>query len=201
MCGVRPEARDQLRLATEEFRRALDAEPDNANIQQMAAWLHVFCPDPQIRDERLALELSQRFVKQASVQGRDRPRFSVGIRPLFTLALAQYRTGDWRMVRSTIEESIRRKAAKQGETTLDRLVETRTVIDAYDWFVWSMALARLGETGSARQRFEDATQWMRRNRYGDFELHLLHDEAASVLGLSSPDPPSDRDDAPAAVKG
>ena len=79
--------------------------------------------------------------------------------------------------------------------------ENRAVIDAYDWFVWSMALARLEQSGPARQRFEDATQWMRRNRYGDFELHLLHDEAASLLGLSSPDLPSDRDNVPAAGNG
>jgi serine/threonine protein kinase len=198
--GRRDEGRDQLRLGTEEFRRALDADLDNPRIQRAAAWHHIFCPDPRLRDERLALELAQHFVGQASVQGRDRPRFSEGIRPLFTLALAQYRTGDWPAARSSIEESIRIKAAKLGETSLERLIEKRTVIDAYDWFVWSMALARLGDPESARLRFEDATQWMRRYRYGDFELHLLHDEAASLLGLSSPGLPSDPDDQPAAAE-
>jgi serine/threonine protein kinase len=187
--GERREARGQLRLAGADFRRALDADPANAKTQRAAAWFHVFCPDPQIR-----------FVKHATVEGRDRPRFSEGIRPLFTLALAQYRNGDWQAARLTIEESIGKKAAKQGGTTLERLVESRAVIDAYDWFVWSMALARLGNPESARQRFEDAAQWMRRNRYGDFELHLLHDEAASLLGLSSTDISSDRDDVPASVE-
>jgi eukaryotic-like serine/threonine-protein kinase len=198
--GSLADARGQLCLATEDFRRALDLGPNDAKIQQPAAWLHVFCPDPQIRDERLALELSQRFVKQDSGEGRDRPRFSVGIRPLFTLALAQYRTGDWQAARLTIEQSIRKKAAKQGGTTLEKLVETRAVIDAYDWFLWSMTLARQGESVSAHARFEDAAQWMRRNRFGDFELHLLHDEAASLLGVSIPDLISVGDDAPAAVE-
>ena len=112
--GARRDARDQLRLAAEDFRRALDSEPANTNIQNMAAWLHVFCPDPQIRDERLALEQSQRLVKQASMEGKDRPRFSRGVRPLFTLALAQYRTGDWQAARSTIEESISKKVRQAG---------------------------------------------------------------------------------------
>jgi hypothetical protein len=165
----------------------------------MAAWLHVFCPDPQIRDQRLALELCQRLVAQASVAKRDRPRFSGGVRPLFTLALAQYRTGDWQAARSTIEESIRRKAAKQGKTVVS-LVETRSVIDAYDWFVWSLTLGRLGESALAQQRFEDATQWMHRNRYGDFELHLLHDEAAALLGRSALDLTAGQDGLPAAGK-
>ena len=93
--GSLTDARDQLRLATEDFRRALVLGPNNMRTQQPAAWLHVFCPDPQIRDGRLALALSQRLVRQESGEGRDRPRFSAGIRPLFTLALAQYRTGDW----------------------------------------------------------------------------------------------------------
>ncbi len=193
--GMRSEARDQLRRATEEFRRALDLDPDDEDTQRTAAWLHIFCPDTEIRNARLALELSERFARKLSLEGKDRPRFNAGIRPLFTLALAQYRTGDWQAARLTIEESIRKKASQQGAITLERLVETRVVIDAYDWFVWSMALARLGATGSARQHFEDATQWMRQNRNGDFELQLLHDEAGSLLGLFTADLSSDRETA------
>ena len=183
--GERREAREQLRLAATDFRRALDDEPENANVQLMAAWFHIFCPDPQIRDEHLALEQARCLVRQVSVRDKDNPRLSMGIRPLFTLAFAQYRAGDWSAACSTIEESIRRKAAKLGETNLEGLVSTRSIIDAYDWYVWSMALARLGDLKSARRHFEEAALWTRRNRYGDFELHLLHGEAASLLGLSS----------------
>jgi tetratricopeptide (TPR) repeat protein len=185
--GSHGAARDYLSRASQEFRRALDLDPDDPGIQRTAAWLHVFCPDPDIRDERLALELAGRFVEQASAQGRDRPRFSEGIRPLLTLALAQYRVGDWAAARATIEESIRRKAARLGGLTLEQLDETGRVIDAYDWFVWSMALARLGEQEAARRQFDGATRWMRVNRYGDFELQLLHEEAAELLGVSAPD--------------
>jgi serine/threonine protein kinase len=178
--GERTEATEQLRRAATGFRHALGLVPEDPALVRNAAWFHLFCPDLRIRDSRLALELAESFVRREDSRGRDRPRFSEGIRPLFALALAHYRVGHPTTARNIIEESIRRKAKLLG-TTMERLVEARSAIDAYDWFVWSMTLARLGEFGAARSRFDEAETWMRRNRYGDFELHLLKKEAEELL--------------------
>jgi serine/threonine protein kinase len=184
--GEGTEATEQLRRAATGFGHALELVPEDPEWVRNAAWFHLFCPDLRIRDSRLALELAERLVRREDSLGRDRPRLSEGIRPLFTLALAHYRVGNRTTARKIIEESIRRKATLQG-TTIERLVETKSAIDAYDWFVWSMTLARLGEYGAARGRFDEAETWMRRNRYGDFELHLLKKEAEELLRMSPGD--------------
>jgi tetratricopeptide (TPR) repeat protein len=188
--GERGEGTEQLRRAATGYRRALVRSPGDPEWVRNAAWFHLFCPDLGIRDSRLALRLAEDLARRSDARHRDRPRFSEGVRPLFMLALAHYRVGDCAAARMIIEESIRRKAKSLG-TTMERLVQEREVIDAYDWFIWSMALARLGEYPAARDQYEGAVTWMRRNRYGDFELHLLKAEAADLL-RSSPGDPSTR---------
>ena len=54
--------------------------------------------------------------------------------------------------------------------------------DSYERFLLALILAR--EDGRlAREHFAAADEWMRRNRFGDFELHILRTEAAKALGL------------------
>ena len=95
-----------------------------------------------------------------------------GIRPLLTLGLAHYRRGEWEDARVPVEKSIK----------------LRDGGDAYEGFTLAMILARLGEREAGLRRYEEAELWMRRNRFGDFELHFLRDEAAEVLGLTLASP-------------
>ncbi len=161
----------ELRKAWDEFERAIGlAAPDDLFVFQHAAWFLLLCPDEQLRNPRRGLEFAERIARIASDFERHNPTLLYGVRPLMTLGLARYRCGDWAGARGPVEESI----------------WLRDGGDAYEGFTFAMILGRLGDREAGLARYNEADLWMRRNRFGDFELHFLRDEAAGVLGLSPP---------------
>lgn len=170
--GRRAEAEPILWAAAEDFNRSIELSDDVPMLVQHAAWYFLLGPDDRLRDPRKGLALARRLDALVGGQGKDKPSFSAGLRPLFTLGLAQYRAGDYRVARATLERSI----------------EVRKGGDAYDGFALAMALGRLGEREAARGRFRLAERWMIENRYGDFELHFLREEGAALLGGLPLDP-------------
>jgi tetratricopeptide (TPR) repeat protein len=154
-----------LRAAAAGYDRALRLKPD-VLVLSHSAWFLIVCPDLRFRDPSRGVALSRRLVELATPLGMDRPRFSGGVRPLFTLGLALYRAGDLAGARQAVERSMRLREG--GE--------------AYEWFVMAMIEAREGRRSDcAREFYDKAVRWTKWNRYSDFDLHFLDAEAAGLL--------------------
>jgi tetratricopeptide (TPR) repeat protein len=111
---------------------------------------------PEVAKEALAL--AKKAVKLA-------PHFK-----LFrnTLALAQYRTGDFKEAKNTLDASMAR--AKGG--------------DCWDWFLLAMVQWQVGEKEQARQWFDRAAKQMEEPRFSSSQVgRALRAEAAKVLGI------------------
>jgi serine/threonine protein kinase/tetratricopeptide (TPR) repeat protein len=172
--GKTAESTPHFRTASDAFRRAVELAPTSMGVLQSSAWYLCLFQDPRYRDPPRALELARRLVALTSEREHNRRSFAGGIRPLFTLGLAEYRVGHWGAARKALERS---KELRDGG-------------DAYEGFVLSMVLARQGDVGRARTLYRDAVQWMKKYRYGDFELHALDAEASALLGsLAAPTHP------------
>lgn len=167
--GRRDSATAYLKNAADAFERALEHDSDNIPILQHYAWFLTTVPDPRLRNAEKAVRLAKRLVELASPLDYDRTRFSGGIRPLFTLGLAQYRSGDNQAALRTLEQSC---AKRDGG-------------DAYEWFILAMVHARLGDAKRALELHDRARTWTRENRYGDFELHFFDEEAIAILPFDS----------------
>jgi serine/threonine protein kinase/tetratricopeptide (TPR) repeat protein len=120
------------------------------------------CSDPRCRNAEEALGLAQKAVEVAP---EDR-RFWV------VLGLAQYRTGHWKEVVGTLNESQAR--FKSG--------------DCAESFVLAMAHWRLGQKGEARRCFDQADTWMRKSGRQLDHLRGLRTEAAELLGIAEATP-------------
>jgi tetratricopeptide (TPR) repeat protein len=109
------------------------------------AWILAHCPDRSVRDTKAAVTQARRATEL-------RPDASDYWR---TLALVQYRNGDWR-------ESL---------ATLERMKATAGGLDASGWFVSAMDLHRLDRKDEARAAFRKAIEWI-----GE-RLHQAQDDA------------------------
>jgi tetratricopeptide (TPR) repeat protein len=148
--------------------------PNNAKVTYVApahhtvlndfAWLLATCPEPKYRDPSRAVELAKKATEQAPNIG--------GL--WNTLGAAQYRAGDWQAAVAAFNKSM----------------ELRNGGDAHDWFFLAMVHWRLGERDKARQRYEQAVQWIEKNNqalttqptHGE-ELRRFRSEAEEVLEL------------------
>jgi tetratricopeptide (TPR) repeat protein len=99
------------------------------------AWLLAHCPDEHVRDTKASVN----YARQAVNARGDVAEF------WHTLAIVQYRNGDWRDSLSSLEEC----KAKQGE------------FDASDWLLSAMNLFRLNRLKEAESAFLKSDQWMR----------------------------------------
>jgi serine/threonine protein kinase len=165
--GKTEESIPHFRAAVHAFRQAVELGPTSIPVLQSSAWFLNLFQDPRFRDPPRALDCARRLVALTSDRKHNRRSFAGGLRPLFTLGLAEYRVGNL-------------DAAREA---LDRSIELREGGDAYEWFVSAMVLARQGEVGQARQLHGKAVRWMKKYRYSDFELHFLDSEAAALLDL------------------
>jgi serine/threonine protein kinase len=184
--GQVSESAPHFRAAIAAFSRALELDPkDIATLQSMAWFLSLF-QDPLYRDPQRALQSARRLVALTSEREHNRRSFAGGIRPLFTLGLAEYRVGNLDAARGALERS----------------VELREGGDAYEGFVLAMVVARQGDLRRARALHGEAVRWMRTYRYSDFELHALDAEAAALLdSLGQPADPAHRQAVPMATAG
>jgi hypothetical protein len=86
-----------------------------------------------------------------------------------TLGVAAYRVRDWRTASDYLEKSI-----------------VRTGGDANNCFFLAMTRWQQGKRREAQQLYQQAIDWIQRNREDD-ELRRFHAEAAAMLGLPGPD--------------
>jgi tetratricopeptide (TPR) repeat protein len=98
------------------------------------AWLLAHCPDGRVRDEKMAVNHARRATElQPKVSGF-----------WYTLAMVQYRNGEWRDSLASLEKV----KAKEGG------------LDANDWFLSAMDLHQLKRRGEARAAFRKAVEWI-----------------------------------------
>jgi uncharacterized protein HemY len=128
------------------------------------AWLLATCPEPKYRDPPGAVELAKKATELAPDVGAFWNTFGA----------AQYRAADWQAAVAAFNKSM----------------ELRNGGDAHDWFFLAMAHWRLGERDKARQRYDQAVQWIEKNNQAlatqprlTEELRRFRSEAEEVLEL------------------
>ena len=139
--------------------KALALAPNNAEFNNVLAWLFATCPNSKLRDPRRAVELAKKGVSLAPEEASY----------WNTLGVAEHRQGDW-------------KAAIEALTKSEELA-SRTFL-GYDAFFLAMAHWHLGDKPRARGWYDKAVQWMEKNQPKNEELNRFRAEAAALLEVS-----------------
>ncbi len=139
--------------------------PANWIVSNNLAWYLVTCPDQKLRDPKRALELATKAVA-----------VSPSAKMFNTLALANYRNGDWTAATKSILRSM----------------QIRDADDAFDWILLGMAQWRLGHKDRGRALFNHAVRRIRQTGTGSEEMDRFREEAAALLGVP-PNSPSSAD--------
>ena len=132
----------------------LKSDHDNYNL----AWLLANCDEPKFRVPERAVELAKKAVE---LQPQERIY-------LIVLGAAQYRAGDWKAAKATLEKST---ALGQGG-------------DAFAWFFLAMAHWQLGQKEDARRWYDQAAKWMEKNNKNNADLRRFRVEAEELLGVT-----------------
>jgi serine/threonine protein kinase/Flp pilus assembly protein TadD len=186
-------AKDQLDEAVHELRTAIDLDPKypQAHAELGRALFSKKQPDEAVHAFRTAINLNPKdavphfalgYVLRTMNQGDEAIReFRTGIelaqkavelapcndwywKPL---GFAHYYVGTW----------------KEAIAALEKSMQLRDGGDNSEWFFLAMAHWQLGEKERARKWFDQAVQWMDKNKPKDKELGRLRAEAAELLGV------------------
>jgi tetratricopeptide (TPR) repeat protein len=123
---------------------------DNGIVQNNFAWFLATCPAAKYRDPPRAVELAKKAVELMPKAGSH----------WNTLGVSHYRAGDW----------------KAAMAALDKSREFRKGGDAYDWLFLAMAHRKLGQTKEARKWYEQAIEWLQKNKEAIEKDRTLADE-------------------------
>ena len=119
------------------------------------AWQQSTGADTSLRDIREALAEAKMAVQLAPNEGNY----------WNTLGVVQYRAGDWNAALAALEKSMTlRKGGDSG-----------------DWFFVAMVHWQLGRKDEARRWFDQAVQWMEKNKPQDEELERFRAEAKALI--------------------
>ena len=150
--------------ARTDYQTFLKRAPAHAGAHNDLAWLLATCPDAKLRDPDQAVELAKKAVQLAPKVGSYWK----------TLGVAHYRAGDW----------------KAAVAALDKSLELRQGGDAVDQLFLAMAHRKLGNPDEARKAYEQAVQWLEKNKEAlekdkglAEELRRFRAEAEEVLEL------------------
>jgi tetratricopeptide (TPR) repeat protein len=136
-------------------------EPSNrlqfASIHNELAWLRATCPDRNGRNPGQAVASARKAVELEPERGGF----------WNTLGVALYRAADWTEARAALSKSM---TLRRGG-------------DAFDWFFLAMAHWQLGGQSEARKWYDQAVQWMEKNRPKDDELRRFRAEAEELLQI------------------
>jgi tetratricopeptide (TPR) repeat protein len=133
-----------------------------ANNLNNLAWYLATCPEPELLNSDLSVELAARAVELTPQDGNI----------WNTLGAAQYRAGDWNAAIDALGKSM----------------ELRHGGDALDWFFLSMTHWQLGAKDEARKWYNQSIEWMDTNQPNNEEMIRFRTEAAVLLGIASPQP-------------
>ncbi len=123
------------------------------------AWLLAVSPDAQLRDPRRAVALAERAVKLE-------PEIGAWWQ---TLAMSQYRNGNWNAAIAASDKSI-----SLGNEQDDRCL---------DWFLLAMAHWQKGDKDEASRWYNQAIEWMGKNSAGHQRLKAFQAEADQLMGI------------------
>jgi tetratricopeptide (TPR) repeat protein len=129
-----------LRSIEEEAEGARSGKDRDAAVRRLAyrlekfAWFLAHCPDGHIRDTKAAVKHARRATELQADVGDH----------WYTLAMVQYRNGDWRDSLATLEKV----KAREGE------------LDASAWFLSAMDLHQLKRRGEARAALRKGDEWI-----------------------------------------
>jgi tetratricopeptide (TPR) repeat protein/serine/threonine protein kinase len=150
--------------ARTDYQAFLKRAPDHAGAHNALAWLLATCPDAKVRDPGQAVELAKKAVQLAPKAGNHWQ----------TLGVAHYRTGDWTAAVAALAKS---RELRKGWGATDRLF-------------LAMSHQKLGNHDEARKVYEQALQWLEKDKEGlekdkwhAEELRRFRAEAAEVLEL------------------
>jgi tetratricopeptide (TPR) repeat protein len=124
--------------ARADFQTFLELAPANAYSHNALAWLLATCPDDKLRDPQQAVRLADKAVQLAPEAGAC----------WRTLGVAHYRAGDW----------------QAAGVALGKSVELENGGNAVDWLFLAMAHRKLGHHDEARRRYNQAVEWMEKNK-------------------------------------
>jgi tetratricopeptide (TPR) repeat protein len=153
------------RLSREMARHAAK----NAGVHNGLAVFLANYPDERVRDPARAVHHAEEAVRLAE---REPNCWS-------TLALARYRTGNWKTAAEALDKAMQLRRPQVG-------VE--------DVLLLSMIRSRLGDKEPARQLYDQAAGWIAQNQPNNPELARRRTEAARVVGAEAPAKPPKGDD-------
>jgi WD40 repeat protein/serine/threonine protein kinase/Tfp pilus assembly protein PilF len=146
--------------AEESYRQVLEFTPDNPLVQNNLAWHLATCPDPKFRDVDRALELAKKAVELAPQSCEN----------WNTLGVAQYRAGQWMDAIESLEKS---EQLRPGEYF------------SFNAFFLGLAHWQLDEKDEARKWYDQAVEWMEKNKPNDPELVRFRAEAEELVKKES----------------
>jgi tetratricopeptide (TPR) repeat protein/tRNA A-37 threonylcarbamoyl transferase component Bud32 len=152
--------------AVDEYRKALIVieRPSHSLkdswLANALAWELSIGSIPEIRDPDRAVRLAKKAVELSPKIGNS----------WNTLALDQYRAGNWKEAFSAVEKSM--ELGKGGARE--------------DWLILAMTHWQLGAKAKAKQWYDKADQWMQKNRPKDVDQLQLRKDAASLRGVPEP---------------
>jgi eukaryotic-like serine/threonine-protein kinase len=140
-----------------EYSTTIELTPDHAGVHNSLGWLLATCPDHKFRDSSRAVELGTEAVRRAPKDGNC----------WITLGVAQYRAGNWKPARESLEKAM--PLRNGGNCT--------------DWFFLAMVHWKLGDKTQARQWYDKANLWMASHHHPDWPS--LRTEAAELVKKES----------------
>ncbi len=152
-----------LELLVNETNEPTLAQGARARGFNNLAWMLCTCPDRSFWDAKNAVRFARRSVELESGAGNS----------WNTLGVALYRAGNLTEARDAFEKSMTLRGG-----------------DAMDWFFLAMIEQKQNQRDAALEWFEKSVTFREQQMLGDDELYRFHVEAAEVLGLEVPKPPT-----------
>jgi tetratricopeptide (TPR) repeat protein len=129
---------EQYQEAEKLLREALNLHPGTPNLENQLAWLLANCGDPKMRRPAEAVELAKKLVREHD-KAAD---------PRRTLGVAHYRAGNYVEAVDALETSIKLEPP----------------FDPVAWLFLSMAESKLGHPAKAQKWYDQAAEWMEKNK-------------------------------------
>jgi tetratricopeptide (TPR) repeat protein len=153
---------EQARADLARYRRAQQANPDDADLWNAVAWVHVMAP-PEVRDTKEMLTLAEKAAERAPGDPLIRN----------TLGAAYYRAGQFKEAIAALEENVHQSA------------------DAYlalDLYFLAMSWQALDDPVKARLYYDWAERWPQKlqdsSPQAQAQVEQLRSEAAAALGIT-----------------
>src|SRR5262249_54756276 len=153
--GVLLEQSGRHAEAADQYRQALERNPEYHPVMNRLAWLLATSPEPRLRNVAEAVRLAEKAVVASPKAGNY----------WNTLGAAHYRNGDDRAAVAALEKAM---SLREGG-------------DSFDWFFLAMAHGRLGDRDQARVWLDRAVQWADKFQPQDEELRRFRAEAEARL--------------------